>query len=330
MIVMKTELLISVIVPVYNTEQYLRQCLDSILVQTYRQLEIILVDDGSTDNSLTICNDYASKDSRITVFQTDHVGVSAARNKALDVSHGEYIGFVDSDDYILPDMYENLVKGFSADHDIYVVGGMIIMDDMVLNKKEPMRPNKWSRSESRIVKGDGFGKAIMSETTDHYVWSKLYRREIFDCIRFFEGRKDEDTMFFYQLSKLMKHNSWNMLEIPRVIYNYRIRPSSICTSTIDPLRIDRLKNLDWILNDAQNEMPELIEHIKVCKVRTLIWFMEEICINEGWLSKYWWNCQKEIWRTPNIIGISSSRYRTFLIQKYNPLLYILRKKIIRF
>ena len=101
---------ISVIVPIYQLESYLRRCLDSIVTQTYTNLEIILVDDGSTDRSKVICDAYASQDARILVLHREHAGVSAARNAALDMATGEYLGFVDGDDWIEPDMYEYLMR----------------------------------------------------------------------------------------------------------------------------------------------------------------------------------------------------------------------------
>lgn len=103
---MSIKLLISVIVPVYKVEPYLRKCVDSILAQTYTNLEVILIDDGSPDNCPAICDEYAVKDSRIKVIHQQNAGVSAARNAGLDAATGEYIGFVDSDDWIEPDMYE--------------------------------------------------------------------------------------------------------------------------------------------------------------------------------------------------------------------------------
>ena len=104
--------LISVIVPVYNVEKYLRQCLDSIINQTYRNLEIILVDDGSTDSSGIICDEYAQIDARIKVIHKENGGLSSARNAGLDVctSGGDFIAFVDSDDWLEPDMYERLYE----------------------------------------------------------------------------------------------------------------------------------------------------------------------------------------------------------------------------
>ena len=100
--------LITVIVPVYNVEKYLTRCVDSIINQTYKNLEIILVDDGSTDSSPAICDNYAKKDSRINVIHKQNNGASSARNAALDIASGDYIGFVDSDDYINRDMYASL------------------------------------------------------------------------------------------------------------------------------------------------------------------------------------------------------------------------------
>ena len=96
--------LISIIVPVYNVERYLVKCLDSIVNQTYQNLQIILIEDGSSDNSGKICDDYSKKDQRISVIHKRNEGLSAARNEGLDIAEGEYIGFVDSDDYIEPDM----------------------------------------------------------------------------------------------------------------------------------------------------------------------------------------------------------------------------------
>ena len=105
-----SQALISVIIPVYKVEKYLDRCLESIVNQTYKNLEIILIDDGSPDNCPAICDEYAQKDSRIKVIHKANGGVSSARNKGIDVATGDYIGFVDSDDWIEPDMYETLIK----------------------------------------------------------------------------------------------------------------------------------------------------------------------------------------------------------------------------
>ena len=100
---------ISVIVPVYNTEKFLNNCIESILNQTHKNLEVIIIDDGSTDNSPAICDEYAKKDSRVKVIHKENGGVSSARNAGLDIASGEYIGFIDGDDVIEPDMYHFLL-----------------------------------------------------------------------------------------------------------------------------------------------------------------------------------------------------------------------------
>ena len=109
---------ISVIIPVYKAEEYLERCVDSVLAQTYSNLEIILVDDGSPDNSGQICDRYAEKDSRVKVIHKKNGGVSSARNAGLDVATGEFVAFVDSDDFIAPDMYEKLMVSLSSGSDL--------------------------------------------------------------------------------------------------------------------------------------------------------------------------------------------------------------------
>ena len=115
--------LISVIVPVYNVEQYLPKCIDSILAQTYENLEIILVEDGTKDSSGVICDEYAAKDARIRVIHKENGGLSSARNAGMEIARGEYFGFVDSDDWIEPEMYENLMAlAQKYDADVFVKG----------------------------------------------------------------------------------------------------------------------------------------------------------------------------------------------------------------
>ena len=107
---MKQDILISVIVPVYNVEQYLPKCVDAILAQTYGNLEVILVDDGTPDGSGRICDEYAARDNRVQVIHKENGGLSSARNAGIDIARGEYLGFVDSDDCIAPDMYEKMLS----------------------------------------------------------------------------------------------------------------------------------------------------------------------------------------------------------------------------
>ena len=120
---------LSIIVPIYNVEPYLRKCIDSILAQTFTDFECILVDDGSPDNCPTICDEYAKKDSRIRVIHKENGGLSDARNAGLDIAQGEYIGFVDSDDYILEDMYSQMILKMDLYHADIVVCGIENIDE---------------------------------------------------------------------------------------------------------------------------------------------------------------------------------------------------------
>ena len=130
--------LISIIVPVYNVEKYIRRCINSILNQTYQYLEIILVDDGSTDNSGLICDKYAHMDNRITVIHKKNGGLSSARNTGIDIAKGAYIGFIDSDDWIAPETYEVLYRNLvHYDADVSDIDSVISSKEFIYkNKKE--------------------------------------------------------------------------------------------------------------------------------------------------------------------------------------------------
>lgn len=183
--------LISVIVPVYNVEPYLRKCLDSIVNQTYKNLEIILVDDGSTDNSGIICDEYANKDNRIKVIHKANGGLSDARNKGLDIVKGEYTGFVDSDDYIAEDMYEYLYN-FAIENDLDVA--MCASCDVYQNKKiypknfESIILDKKEKIIENIFVNQHGGSGIG-------VCNKLFKYNVIKNIRFDFGKTYEDVYF---------------------------------------------------------------------------------------------------------------------------------------
>ncbi len=209
---MQTDL-ISVIVPVYKVEEYLCECLDSIINQTYKNLEIILVDDGSPDNCGKICDDYALKDSRIKVIHQQNGGLSAARNAGLDIATGDYIGFVDSDDYIDLNMYEELCNSIKTnDADIAVCGikqfGII---------KRTIRYN-----DSCLTNLD-YLKSILQDNAKSSFNTKLFKRNLFFEIRFPVGQIFEDFRtlpFVVDKAKKISFTS-------KVFYYYRTRENSI-------------------------------------------------------------------------------------------------------
>ena len=184
--------LISVIIPVYNVEKYLHRCLDSVIAQTYQNLEIICVDDGSIDDSGKICDQYAVRDARIKVIHQENQGLSAARNKGLDAAEGEYIAFVDSDDYILEDMYKKMLdKLLNYNVDLCVCQWQYeLSDGRQVVKRKNIAPTIYGRKTSlefaRFLYMGNYENGVVVAA-----WNKLYRRALLDKIRF-EGRIHED------------------------------------------------------------------------------------------------------------------------------------------
>ena len=189
--------MISVIVPVYNTEKYLDKCICSIVNQTYKDLEILLVDDGSKDNSLEILNRWAEKDSRIKVFHKENGGQGSARNVGLDVARGDYIGFIDSDDLILDDMYETLLS-LLAQYDADVS----TLKTFHFNDEDELKDcGENTESQSGVFTGfealkERFSTGLI--ITDSPC-NKLYKKEVLKDLRFLENRLMEDTAFIYKI-----------------------------------------------------------------------------------------------------------------------------------
>lgn len=187
--------LISVIIPVYNVEKYLHRCLDSVIAQTYQNLEIICVDDGSIDESGRICNQYAVRDARIKVIHQENQGLSAARDRGLDAADGEYIAFVDSDDYILEGMYKKMLdKLLDYSVDLCVCQWQYeFSDGRQVVKKKYIDPTiygcKTSLEFARFLYRGNYENGVVVAA-----WNKLYRRALLDKIRF-EGRIHEDEAF---------------------------------------------------------------------------------------------------------------------------------------
>ena len=185
---------ISVIVPIYNMEKYLERCVDSILAQTYTNLEIILVDDGSSDLSPEICDRYAQADSRVKVVHKTNGGLSSARNAGLDIATGDYIGFVDSDDYISADMYRILAERLE-NSDCEIANVMYVRADEEGNTT----PSNVPHATDKEIGSEQFIRELMLHTGDVSVWSKLFQIEMLKEIRFPEGKLNEDLLFMLEV-----------------------------------------------------------------------------------------------------------------------------------
>lgn len=186
--------LISLIVPVYNVKDYLKTCLQSILEQTYKNLEIILVDDGSDDGSSGICDEYARMDQRIKTIHLPHSGVSAARNAGLAAATGELLGFVDSDDWIDHDMYQYLYA-LMQEHDADVSACTYLLE-------QEGRPSKIINNTGKLYvfsRKEIIRALVKNDLVKNYLWAKLFKRKLFDRLSFPVGRVYEDVAVLYKV-----------------------------------------------------------------------------------------------------------------------------------
>lgn len=313
--------LVSIIIPVYNVEAYLRECLLSAVAQTYERFEIIIVDDGSSDNSPAICDEFkADYPALVKVIHKSNGGLSSARNRGIEEASGDYIAFIDSDDIVPQAMIENLVEGLSFDKNTMIVNGMINRVDINGKNVEEMRPKHWHRDNIQVVKGRDFGIAMFKESSNHYVWSKLYDARLFSKVRFIEGRNDEDTLLMYDLSRVFRDSNYTMVEIPHTIYYYRLVPNSICNNIQRPHFVARLKNLESLRSDSATSMPELFEHINLLYIRSYIWWLKQMIKNKEWndyFLRYTENL-KTIQREDAKKALSKRDYSFFFLSRYLP------------
>lgn len=225
---------ISIIVPVYNVEEYLANCIESILNQTFRDFELILVNDGTKDNSLEICKRYEAIDSRIKIVDKENGGLSSARNAGLDVAKGKYIGFVDSDDYIHPQMYEilyNEIINYEADISICEFEKVYDLNPT----KTSFENGKYKVDEFNNL--DALNQLTLEKSVEFIVsWNKLYKKELFNNIRFKKGMIHEDEFIIHRL--LYKANK--IIYINKELYYYLQRKSSIMGSSNNVTKIDYL------------------------------------------------------------------------------------------
>ena len=220
---MSRETLLSVIIPVYNVEEYLIRCVDSILAQTYQNLEVILVNDGSRDGSGAICDSYIPKDPRIKVIHKENGGLSSARNAGMDAATGEYITFVDSDDWLEPDGYEHLM-GLMEKYQVQLVcGGNYDVDGGTGEKTLGVCPKK----EEMISAEEFAGRMFLWDGCDSSVCDKIFHRSLLENFRFPEGKVSEDVATTYKI--VLTADGAAMSEKP--FYNYYHRTGSISRAT---------------------------------------------------------------------------------------------------
>ncbi len=240
---------ISIVVPIYNVEKYLKKCIDSIRVQTFEDFELLLVDDGSPDNCGEICDRYAKEDSRIKVIHKKNGGLSDARNAGIDIARGDYIGFIDSDDFIENDMYQtlyDLVK--NADADMAVCG--------VYNVYTQKTVTQYDGDETFVCNNEeAFNYILQGTKIPATICNKLIKREIFDNIRFPVGRLYEDAFITKEIIQVVKTVA--VTTAPK--YYYIHREGSITTTKFKQKDMDIIEAYEITLAVIKEKFPNLIK-----------------------------------------------------------------------
>lgn len=214
--------MISIIVPVYNTAAYLPDCLDSLLQQTYKDLEIILIDDGSTDHSLSICLDYARRDPRVVVLDKQNGGQASARNMGLDLAKGDYIAFIDSDDTVSTDLFEKNITFFTADTALEVVQFPIYRNYGVDTAFKDIPATGYFTGTSSLFSG-----WLEEDRISWIVCNKLFRKSVFSQLRFKEGMVYEDNDMVAEVLAIVQ----KLYISDQGMYYYHVRSNSTTTSS---------------------------------------------------------------------------------------------------
>ena len=267
--------MVSVIIPAYNVEQYVERCVYSVTKQTYRNLEIILVDDGSTDCTGIICDKLAKEDNRISVIHKTNGGLSDARNAGIDVSRGEYISFVDSDDYIASDMLEHMMNAMCETDISMVVVGF------------------WKQSgDAREYCGPTTERVVSSEEAlkDIYIgheiypasWNKLYRRALFNNNRFAVGMINEDSEIITKL--LMECNRVALVSKP--LYIYMIREGSITQSSFSSKDYNGIKAYRTAVDVCKKRKKSLLPYARYYETSRIYNTYSELVTSDERMIKY--------------------------------------------
>ena len=257
--------LISIIIPAYNIDAYISRCLDSILNQSYKNLEIIVVNDGSTDKTGEILDEYKERDSRIRIIHKGNTGVSDTRNTGIDVALGEYIGFVDGDDTIHPDMYHVLMDNALKYHaDISHCGYQMVFLD---------RKDDYHGTGKLMVQDNyqGVYDLLEASLVEPGLWNKLYRRDLIGKYRLDKNvRINEDLLFNYEMFKRAKCSVFE----DKMLYYYMVRPASASTQKLNRNKIlDPIKVMKIIMDSEQGECRKIAE-------KRYLYLLEKFCIQD--------------------------------------------------
>lgn len=318
--------LISVIVPIYNVERYLDACIDSIINQTYSNLEIILVDDGSPDRCPEICDEYAKKDNRIKSIHQDNGGLSAARNSGIDIAQGEFLTFIDSDDFVACNYVELLYKGiveFDADISIASFCTFTNEDELKISRNE--------LSFVEMAKDECFRRygALNAGLSMPFIsaCNKLYKKDFFASIRFPIGKLYEDAFTTYKLLDKAK----KIVFTPSKLYFYRINPQSILGQSFREKHLEMVdafrSGFDFFDKKGENEIASLFIPPMLMREIYCWWGMKILSKNNCLAKKILDDYKKDAMSLRNTNNTGFLWFLIFKTIAFCPWLYIWYRKI---
>lgn len=290
--------IVTVVVPVYNVEADLNRCIESLVGQTLKSLQIVLVDDGSTDRSGLLCDSWAKRDKRILVVHKQNGGLSSARNAGIAAADGDYLGFVDSDDYVEPHMFEALLAGFNDDSVTitccgrYVHMGSLVKEDFTIHGKRTMNA------------ADAMREVLLGNIVDVSACDKLYRRRLFDGVRYPDGRISEDAAIILQLLNRCE----NVVHVGECLYHYVFRVGSISKACYSHQKYDVMRNCTEMRNWVEANHPEILTYLNSYCCVQMAGLIEDMintpCARKKWKVDYveYWNLFRRCYKDYVSIG----------------------------
>ena len=260
------ESLVTVIIPVYNVEDYLKKCIESVLSQTYKNLEVFLIDDGSTDNCPKICDELASKDSRVIAIHKKNEGQGVARNVALDECKGKYIAFVDSDDLIKPNMIESMVGAIERNNSDIALCGIAVNNGIKFHD-EPMFSNEVCWNTEQLMK-----EYVTTPYVSTVIWNKIYKKILFDGIHFPNFRANEDAYVLHRVLGRCK----KAVHIGECMYIQNIRPNSTEQSPFSEKKLALLDCAQSMIDYYKSNFPNLYKFVAYKKINDSAVLMSSI------------------------------------------------------
>lgn len=322
--------MITVIIPIYKVGEYLDDCILSVVNQSYTDLEIILVDDGSPDLCPQICDEWAKKDTRVKVIHKVNGGLSDARNVGIDNATGDYISFLDSDDYMSKDCIEKLYQALLKYPDCSISSCSHWLDkDGII---EPTFNKNWEFNSIRFVEPEEYADKMLLMESQHTAWGKLYKKEVLQNIRFRKGYNNEDILFCLDFYPLVEKNHIRIVEIPDKLIYYRQREGSICHSKDNSFSVSVTKNSIMVFKSTKGVKPKVYEYYRKQSIHAVVQLISFILNYPDTYPSSFFSMSILLWNFPDKYAkqeLNNSEYATFIHSKYFPFLMLLKYKIKR-